>query len=128
MLLVLLIVVDLIVGSVAKKIYFLQKRGASYKTTYVMEKATNEIMILGSSKVAHHYIASLMTDSLKYTCYNGGRDGSFISYSNALLNSMLTRYTPKLVIVDILDDEFEEQSYKLEDKLSALLPYYRNHL
>ena len=123
----LLIVVDMVAGVVIRKVYFNQNHGGAYRITYVLEKATSDIMILGSSRANHHYIPTMMQDSLGLTCYNAGRDGNFISYSNAEVNSILKRYSPKTIILDILDDEFEVRSYKIEDRVSSLLPYYRTH-
>jgi len=123
----LLIIVDLILGAVIRKIYFGQNHGGAYRITYVLEQATPDIMILGSSRAAHHYIPTMMQDSLGLTCYNAGRDGSFISYANAEVNSILKRYSPKTIILDILDDEFEVRSYNIEDRVSSLLPYYKTH-
>ncbi len=123
----LLIILDIAIGSVIRNIYFKQTHGGSYRVTYVLEKGTPDVMILGSSKASHHYIPSIIQDSLKLTCYNGGRDGSFISYANAAVNSILKRYQPKVIILDVLDDEFEARSYNIPDRLSALLPYYRTH-
>lgn len=124
---VLLVVLDLVAGAVIRKIYSKQNHGGGYRITYVLEKATPDIIILGSSKANHHYIATVMQDSLKATCYNAGRDGNFISYANAETNSILKRYHPKVIILDILDDEFEKRSYKIEDRVSSLLPYYKTH-
>ena len=57
--------------------------------------------------------------------YNAGRDGCSIFYHYAVLKSVLKRYTPKIIILDISRDfEKSQASY---DRLSILLPYYKNH-
>lgn len=124
---ILLIALDFVIGGSIKKAYFSQNHGAYYRATYVLETAKPDIMILGSSKAVHHYISTLIQDSTKNSCYNGGRDGCFINYSNAATNCILKRYSPKILVLDVLDDEFEESSYNVHDKVSSLFPYYHDH-
>lgn len=58
--------------------------------------------------------------------YNAGRDGCDILYHLAIFKSIVKRYTPKIVILDINRYEFSvnKTSY---DRLSMLLPYYQMH-
>jgi hypothetical protein len=123
----LLIILDMLLGVIIRKIYFKQNHGEGYRTTYVLEKCTSDIIVLGSSKANHHYITSVIQDSMKTSCFNAGLDGHFISFSNAEVNSILKRYVPNIILLDILDDEFEQRSYKIEDRVSGLLPYYKTH-
>lgn len=122
-----LFLVDHAVGFLLSKLYFKQNHGYYYRSTYALEGATSELLILGSSKATHHYIPKKIMDSLPLSCYNAGKDGSFILYNDAVLRSATKRYTPKIVILDLLDDEFEQRAYKTYDRLSALLPYYKTH-
>ena len=123
----LLFIFDQAIGFLLQKIYFKQNHGYYYRTTYALEEATPQLLILGSSKATHHYIPRKITDSLHISCYNAGKDGSFILYHNAVLKSMVKRYTPRIVILDMLDDEFEQRAYKTYDRLGLLLPYYKTH-
>lgn len=124
---VIFFIADIAIGSLVRKAYFSQIRGEYYKTTFILEKGTPDIMILGSSKANYDYVATTIQDSLHLSCFDGGRPAYGISYCNAVVNSILKRYTPKIIIVDILENEFEEKSYKIENKLSCLLPYYKTH-
>ncbi|MDB5280406.1 MAG: Esterase, hydrolase-type domain [Ferruginibacter sp.] len=126
--LILLIILDKGIGYFIEKIYFSQDHGYYYRTTYVFEKATPDIIILGASKASHHYVSKMITDSLKHSCFNAGEDGYFILYQEASLRCMLKRkYIPKLLLLDLNDDEFEKNTYKTEDRLSILFPYYQRH-
>ena len=122
-----MILLDKSIGYVVKTLYFRQNHGDYYRTTYVFESATPDIMILGASKASHDYITKMMQDSLKETCFNSGKDGNFILYQEAETRCILKRYSPKIMVLDINDDEFEERAYKVEDRLSSLLPYYARH-
>lgn len=125
---ILLIILDRGIGYFLEKIYFSQDHGYYYRTTYVFEKATPDILILGASKASHHYVSNMIIDSLQESCLNAGEDGYFILYQEATLRCMLKRkYFPKLLLLDLNDDEFEKNTYKTEDRLSILLPYYHRH-
>ena len=118
---------DFIIGKSLKHYYFSLKSGESYQTTYSMDSTNAEIIILGSSRANHHYISNTISKSLKMSCYNTGRDGNYLFYSNAVYNSIINRYTPKIVILDISpEDIYFSQSYY--DVLSTLFPYYEEKL
>jgi hypothetical protein len=92
------------------------------RITYAVEKADEDLIILGSSRANHHYIPTVLKDSLNISVYNAGCDGQFILYDFCILNRVLARKKTKIVILDMLPWEF--QSGKGYDQLSVLLPYY----
>lgn len=127
--LVLLITVfclDLIIGSVLKEFYFRQKSGLEYRTTYSIEKTTADVLIFGSSTANHDYIPGIFGKALHLPAYNVGRDGTSVFYDYSILTMVLKRYSPKMIILDFDKQEFskDQQSY---DRLTSLLPYYKDH-
>jgi len=122
-LVLLLYVADQIVGYALKKAYFNQKSGLNYRTTYVIDSTKADILIFGSSRANHHYIPSLIEDSLQLTCYNAGRDGCFLLYSATVFKTVLKRHKPKIVIFDVNYNELEYNKEQL-DRISVLNPYY----
>jgi hypothetical protein len=126
LLFIVVFVLDFAIGAFLKKSYYAQKSGADYRTTEVVDVVKPDILVLGSSRASHHYDISIIEDSLKLSAYNGGRDGSFMFFYYAMLEASLKRYHPKMVIVDIIPDEFEETASSY-DRLSVLLPYYKSH-
>ena len=58
--------------------------------------------------------------------YNTGRDASSIFYQYSILHIVLERYSPKIAILDFNRGEFEKDQSSY-DKISFLLPYYKNH-
>lgn len=123
---IIVFVLDYALGAALKKGYFSQKSGFDYRTTYAINQNRSDILILGSSRASHHYIPSLIEDSLKLSAYNGGRDACFMFYYYALLQANLKRYHPKVIVLDIIPDEFQQyqDSY---DHLNLLLPYCDSH-
>jgi hypothetical protein len=117
---------DFFIGSLLRYYYFKQIAGEGYRTTYAIDSTTADILVFGSSRANHHYVPEIFEDSLKMTFYNTGRDGNFLLYNYAVFAAVMKRYTPKIVIFDLNPDDlfYDEASY---DRLSSLLPYYRNH-
>lgn len=118
--------IDFAAGKLLQHYYFSQKNGVQYRTTYAMEQTTAQVLVFGSSKATHNYRTDILAHELGMSCYNAGRDGNFIFYHYAVLQSVLKRYKPSLIILDFAGGEFRvsQDSY---DRLSLLLPYYKNH-
>lgn len=123
---VILWAMDFLVGNTLRYYYFRQESGLQYRTTYSMEKTKADLLIFGSSRANHHYYPKIFQEGLDMTCYNTGRDGSYILYNYAVLKSVLKRYTPRVIILDFNTGEFQKgrEDY---DRLSSLLPYYQSH-
>jgi len=124
--LILLYSIDQLVGLGLKKLYFSQKAGAAYRTTYAIDSTTAEILVFGSSRANHHYVPEVFEEGLSMSFYNTGRDGNGFLFSYAVFKAILTRYTPKIVIFDITPGELQFK-YEGYERLSSLLPYYSSH-
>lgn len=122
----LLFLLDQVIGLTLRHYYFKQESGMLYRTTYSLEKTTADMLIFGSSRANHHYDPSVLEKRTGLSYYNVGRDGCNILYHYCMLKSVLARYTPKTIILDINSAEFRksEDNY---DRLSCLLPYYKTH-
>ena len=125
MFILIVLVLDFTIGSVLKFYYFKQHSGYLYRTTYSIEETTADILVFGSSKASHQYNPKIFEEKLGLSCYNVGRDGSSIFYQYAILQSVLKRYTPKIIILDI-SREFEKKKESY-DRISMLLPYFDEH-
>lgn len=122
----LLLAMDFFLGSLLRRFYFSQQSGPDYETRYAIEDAEEKLMIFGSSRARHHYYPPAFEEALNLNSYNAGRNGNFILYSNAVLQAVLKRHTPDVVVLDIVKHEFEDFPPAYEH-LSVLLPYYKNH-
>jgi hypothetical protein len=124
----LVFLVDLIVGNTLHQLYFKQTSGENYALTYSIDSSYADVVILGSSHAKHHYVPSVIEDTLGLSCYNQGSGGQNIYYHYGILGSLLERYTPRIVILDLvtIDYRITEEEYNT-DRLSVLLPYYKRH-
>jgi len=124
--LVLVAILDFFCGKTLQFLYYKQKSGYDYRASYAIDSTNAPGLIFGSSRANHHYVTNMLTDSLGVTFYNAGRDGQSILYDYAILQAILKRYTPKLILLDYQDEElfYFSDSYA---RLSSLLPYAKTH-
>jgi hypothetical protein len=116
---------DFICGGILEKLYFNQKTGLFYRTTYGLEKTNAEVLIFGSSSANHHYNPVVLEKQLNLTVYNEGRDGMDILYHTAILKGILKRYAPKVIVLNIAPNELTTSNGY--DRFSILLPYLRKY-
>jgi hypothetical protein len=95
--------------------------GGGAKRYYIIEKSGEDILMFGSSRMAHHYNPQMIADSLGLSCYNCGEDGNGIIYSYGLFQHILKRYTPKVIIYDI--SSFDVKFDDLSKYIGLLRPY-----
>lgn len=116
-------ITNFMLGNVVEMLYFSRPN----RLVNSIENAEGDIIILGSSRAYHHYIPSVIEDSLGISCYNLGFDGQNIYFHYALFNSLLTRYTPKLVILDLISADFISAPGLNMETIADLYPYYERN-
>jgi hypothetical protein len=124
--LALLITADFITGSILKYLYFRQSSGWDYGTKYSIEDTRSDVLIFGASRAQQQYIPDFIEDSLGLSCYNIGRDGMPLFYHYAVLQGVLKRYTPKVILLDCEYGVLKKSESSYE-RLSCLLPFYKTH-
>ena len=77
------------------------KGGDTRKNYYIAEECCDDILILGSSRAARHYIPSVLEDSLGMSCYNCGEPGCGIITAYARYKMIAKRHKPRLVIYEV---------------------------
>ena len=125
------IVSDFSIGHLLEYMYVHSKSGKYYKLNYVVNKSKDEILIFGNSHAECHYIPSIIRDSLQFSCYNAGFRNQGVLYTYAIHQSILRRYSPKLIIFNFDEGMLysNEAAFKAEEaKLSELLPFCNNEI
>lgn len=117
-----LIIADQSIGYGLKWMYSHQQGGDYGCATKAIMEQEADVLILGSSRARHHYNPAILSDSLKMSVYNAGRDGCFLVYQWAQLKLILDRYTPKIVLLEVTPYDFNLNPSDY-DRLSGLLPY-----
>ena len=124
----LIMAMDFCLGGVSAWLYHRSKYGIFHRQQYILHESKDDIIILGSSRVSHHYVPSILTDSLDMSCYNAGSEGMCIYYHYAMLAAMIERgHCPKLVLFDVMPFDTKEHpgpTFTLDAALDRLAPHY----
>ncbi|MFN8250501.1 MAG: hypothetical protein U0V75_01370 [Ferruginibacter sp.] len=123
--LVTVFILDNAVGRLLRHFYFTETSGLNYRTTYSLDSAKPQVLIIGSSRANHHYIPAVFEAILNKTVYNSGRDGNGTFYQLSLMKTVLKRYTPEIIIIEY--SSVFTKGKEEYDQLSSLLPYYCSH-
>lgn len=100
---ILLLASDRIAGLGLKSLY--ARAGDKFeRENYMRHEMVADCIIMGSSKAAHHYKPSVICDSLDMTVYNCGQRGNGVVYAYGRLATIYQRYTPKVIILDVIKD------------------------
>ncbi|MBR6446477.1 MAG: hypothetical protein IKS94_08715 [Prevotella sp.] len=121
-------VVDRCVGFLFEKAYKNSKYGIFHRQEYCLHDSKDEILILGSSRAAHHYVPQIFTDSIGMSCYNCGSDGQCIYYQYGILSSYIERGDiPKVVLLEVMNTDAvisNGATFSLDAAVDRLAPNY----
>lgn len=126
-LLVLLFIFDRIIGTLIENAYKNAPQGDIKTFAHSITDPTEDVFIYGSSRAVHGYNTKIFSDTLGLSCFNAGRENSNILYHKAILQEMLKKHTPKVVVLDVSARELTWRSAE-NSKLvlsSMILPYVR---
>lgn len=122
---ILVFISDQILGKALRHYYFKSESGEIYQLRYSLDSTTADIIILGSSRANHHYVPEVIEKELDMTCFNTGLDANFLLNSCAIYESIVNRYNPSIVLLDLSLNELLSGTGGY-DELSSLLPYFRS--
>ena len=125
---VIVIGVDVAVGFLGSYLNSHAKGGRTKQFDDLVAKDSHDILILGSSRAHSHYDTPFLSDTLGLDVYNGGNDGNGVVLAYGILEMVIERYQPKLVIFDV-EPAFDVLIYDQDNNhtryISHLKPYYK---
>jgi len=112
---------------VDRSTYALLKKASKYAVSgdYVINaviKTRPDIIILGASRAQNHYVSSLIFEDTGLSTYNLGYGGSSVLLQYAQLLTILQSYNPKLIIYEIMGDDFSEW-FSMPHSVAPLMVY-----
>lgn len=114
--------VDIVFGRCMDKMLpKISNQGATGKTYFSLHEIDTPIVIVGSSRAAHYYVTPMIAEAFGDTAYNVGRDGCFFTYNCCVVNSILDRYTPKMIV---WENSLASLYASGSDPVVNLYPYY----
>ena len=117
-----LVAIDYLFGYAAN--IYLKKyglRGDYLPIEYVVKQCKDDALFIGSSVVINSLMPSVIEDSLGITCYNAGANSQTMPYFHTILNCVLQRYTPKMIILGLRPEELSGDDV---GRYHLLVPYY----
>lgn len=117
-----LVTMDIVFGYITN--LYIKKyglRGDYQPIEYVMKQCKEDVLFIGSSVVINSMMPSVFEDSLGVTCYNTGANSQTMPYFHTILNSVLQRYTPQMIVLGLRPDELSGNDI---GRYHLLVPYY----
>lgn len=96
-------------------------------TEFTMEKVSSDIVVIGASDASHGYVCSILEDSLNVSVNNCGKDGRFFYYQNAMVNGILDKYAPQLILWSVTPSFLSTPSEQDLNVISDLNPWYHSN-
>lgn len=100
-------------------------RDAIGKTYFSLNEVSTPIVITGSSRAAHHYVTTTIEEKFNLPAFNVAVDGCLFSYNYCVINSILDRYSPEIIIWECDCNSLYEA---VEDPFESLYPYYKQNI
>ncbi len=120
---VIMMVLDFVYGIVCDYLNGHAKGGTTGTQYYIAKQTSEDIIMMGSSRMHHHYVPQIIEDSLGMTAYNAGVDGNGIILSYGYLLMITARYSPRIIIYDISGfDRYKDDNIKY---LNNLKEFYK---
>ena len=101
-LLVIVIAFDWTYGKFACYLIDNAKGGEIYQDRYICDSLKADVLIMGSSKARNQYDPKILGDTLGLNIYNCGKSGMGIIFNYGRWKIISRRYTPKVIIYEVL--------------------------
>lgn len=117
--------IDVLWGEIMNTALATTEKGDWGRRNYIINKANEDILIFGSSRAIHHYDPRIISDSLGLSCYNCAEEGCGIMLHYPRLKAILQRYSPKIVIYDVIP-KYDFLEFGEITSLGMLRPFSTN--
>jgi len=97
------------------------------KTYYLLNEVNTDVIIVGASEVEFSYRPDILMDSLGMSVYNCGKNGQRLYYQTVVVNSIIDRYSPRLIVWSVSPNCLTPHQGDI-DKTSSLKPYYHDNI
>jgi len=121
--LALFVAADMVLGMLVGHFHLKTKNTVLTNANYGFVGYKNDdILLFGASEVSHTFISDMITEETGLSTYNLASDGCGIFYQYALLETILEKHTPKVVLLSTSQLIMKELDY-----VSRMYPYYKNN-
>lgn len=97
-------------------------RGRYQPLDKLIKKVDTDIILIGNSGILNSVDPKIIEDSLSVTCYNGGITGQSVFFFETIIDCIIHRHTPKIIVVGLRPEEIGKN---IGDGIyDVLKPYY----
>lgn len=89
----------------------------------LIKEVNTDIVLIGNSAILNSIDPQIIKDSLSMTCYNGGIEGQGIEFCETVIDCILQRHTPKMIVLGLRPEEMGANIG--EGIYDVLKPYYK---
>lgn len=121
---IILFVTDFLMGICSSYYIKNHKLPGRYRPLDKLIKEVNtDIVLIGNSAILNSIDPQIIEDSLSMTCYNGGIEGQGIEFCETVIDCILQRHTPKMIVLGLRPEEMGANIG--EGIYDVLKPYYK---
>ena len=115
---------DRTAGLILKQLYRHSNATDEYKIGYANAETTDDLLFMGSSRCLHHFVPSIFEKDYGMTCFNAADWGiKNIYYHYGLLGNILSRYTPKVIVLELHPCDYLDTPYSDTERAGSLAPF-----
>jgi len=124
-LIVLFFIIDRLLGKWLEHRFNTVPQGDIKTFAHSITNPSEDIFIYGSSRAMHGYDCTVFSNVLQTSCFNNGKENSTILYHDMILNAMLKKHVPKIIILDFAPKELSwgESENSKNVLANTILPY-----
>lgn len=89
----------------------------------LIKEVNTDIIFIGNSAILNSIDPQIIEDSLAMTCYNGGIEGQGIEFCETVIDCILQRHTPQMIVLGLRPEEMGANIG--EGIYDVLKPYYK---
>lgn len=116
-------ITDFLLGSIIEDFHLKTKNTNLKNANYGFINYDNDdIIFFGASEIAHSFISNRITEETGLSSYNLASDGCGIYYHYPLLETILEKHTPKVILISAYQLTREGSDY-----VTRIYPYYKNN-
>ena len=123
-------IVDVGIGICGRYLRSHAKGGITRQFDDLVMKDKHDVLVLGSSRAHSHYDTPFLSDTLGLDVYNAGYEGNGVILAYGILDLVLNRYSPRIVLFDV-EPAFDVIVYQPDNNdtryINLLKPYYKDN-
>ena len=117
----LVVTTDFVAGHLLRSAFSASQDLSITRLNHALEKAQEDIIVLGSSRAMHHFVPTVLSDATGQSVYNCGFEGQGLKFSYLQLQHVFMYHRPREVLLELSPNVLTDT--RSDEKLDVLLPF-----